>query len=112
MERRIYEIQPPLEDAVFLRLDCGQPQCGMPSDRFADQTPVSGRQFPADPPAVDVEDTDYGEIGAFGVNNQESGPFGQLDQRIVGGSASSFGQWPSIVGITRDGRFRMQRHHH
>ena len=89
----------------------------MPSDRFADQTPVSGRQFPADPPAVDVEDTDYGEIGApisiesrlnfgrsspgVGVNYQESGPFGQLDQRIVGGSASSFGQWPFIVGITR-----------
>ena len=92
-----------MEDAVFLRVDCGQPQCGMPSDRFADQTPVSGRQFPADPPAVDVEDTDYGESGgAVGaVNNQEIGPFGQLDQRIVGGSASSFGQWPFIVGITR-----------
>jgi len=108
IERRIYEIQPPLEDAVFLRVDCGQPQCGMPSDRFADQTldqtfpfSVSGRQLPAADPAVDVEDTDYGES----VNNQEVGPFGQLDQRIVGGSASSFGQWPFIVGITRDGRF-------
>ena len=80
----------------------------MPSDRFADQTldqtfSVSGRQLPpADPAAVDVEDTDYGEsTGAVGVNNQEIGPFGQLDQRIVGGSASSFGQWPFIVGITR-----------
>ena len=54
MKRRIYEIQPPLEDAVFLRVDCGQPQCGMPSDRFADQRldqtfpfSVSGRQLPA-----------------------------------------------------------------
>ena len=71
-----FEILPPHDDSIIFDVDCGRPVCGLKSDRL-------GQEVLEGPKS---EDEDF-------------------QVRIVGGTASVFGNWPFIVGITRNGRF-------